>query len=211
MSATAATCWASTASAHPRRAARCWVAMVSPSTTAARVCENCSGSRTPDVTRVQVRRQRHVESRSRPRQRQDNESAREGLRLARLHPALQRGRSPIRDQERQDRPRRRAQGRGVEEVEGLTAALPCRSGGSRELFAPSPAKAGEGWGGVLSGSRRTVATPSQPPPAVAGGGAKAKARGFRRSYQYPITAPSQSHDRRTRCPSPTPPCWRKTG
>src|SRR3546814_4297526 len=45
-----------------------------------------------------------------------------GLRLARLHPALQRGRSPIRDQERQDRPRRRAQGRGVEEVEGLTAA-----------------------------------------------------------------------------------------
>src|SRR3546814_3854724 len=106
--------------------------------------------------------------------------------MARIHPALQRGRSPIRDQERQDRPRRRAQGRGVEEVEGLTAALPCRSGGSRELFAPSPAKAGEGWGGVLSGSRRTVATPSQPPPAVAGGGAKAKARGFRRSYQSPI-------------------------
>src|SRR3546814_946506 len=67
------------------------------------------------------------------------------------------------------------------------------SGGSRELFAPSPAKAGEGWGGVLSGSRRTVATPSQPPPAVAGGGAKAKARGFRRSYQSPITAPSSSH------------------
>src|SRR3546814_10015261 len=75
----------------------------------------------------------------------------------------------------------------------------CRSGGSRELFAPSPAKAGEGWGGVLSGSRRTVATPSQPPPAVAGGGAKAKARGFRRSYQSPITAPSSSHARRTRC------------
>src|SRR5690606_21613422 len=41
-------------------------------------------------------------------------------------------------------------------------------------FAPSPAKAGEGWGGVSFGSARTVGTPSQPPPAVAGGGAKAK-------------------------------------
>src|SRR3546814_8306084 len=138
--------------------------MDSPSTTSARGCENWSGRRTPDVTRVQGRRPRHVEFRSRPRQRQDHESAREGLRLARLHPALQRGRSPIRDQERQDRPRRRAQGRGVEEVEGLTTALPCRSGGSLELFAPSPAKAGEGWGGGLSGSRRTVATHYPPPP-----------------------------------------------
>src|SRR3546814_7126871 len=48
----------------------------------------------------------------------------------------------------------------------------------------SPAKAGEGWGGVSSGSARTVGIPSQPPPAFAGGGAKAKARGFRRSYRY---------------------------
>src|SRR3546814_10593863 len=43
-------------------------------------------------------------------------------------------------------------------------------------FAPSPAKAGEGWGGVPFGSFRTVGTPSQPPPAFAGGGAKSKAR-----------------------------------
>src|SRR3546814_12435546 len=35
-------------------------------------------------------------------------------------------------------------------------------------FAPSPAKAGEGWGGVPFGSFRTVGTPSQPPPAFAG-------------------------------------------
>src|SRR3546814_5229591 len=33
--------------------------------------------------------------------------------------------------------------------------------------APSPAKAGEGWGGVPFGSARTVGTPSQPPPAFA--------------------------------------------
>src|SRR3546814_6556405 len=44
-------------------------------------------------------------------------------------------------------------------------------------FAPSPAKAGEGWGGVPLGSSRTVNTPSQPPHAVAGAGAKARARG----------------------------------
>src|SRR5690606_33074770 len=54
---------------------------------------------------------------------------------------------------------------------------------SHELFAPSPAKAGEGWGGVPLGSSRTVSTPSQPPPAVAGGGATAEARGCRRSYE----------------------------
>jgi YfiH family protein len=36
--------------------------------------------------------------------------------------------------------------------------------------APSPAKAGEGWGGVPSAAPRTVGTPSQPPPAFAGGG-----------------------------------------
>ena len=42
-------------------------------------------------------------------------------------------------------------------------------------LAPSPAKAGEGWGGVASSSgERTSshATPSQPPPAFAGGGAE---------------------------------------
>src|SRR5690606_21848334 len=44
----------------------------------------------------------------------------------------------------------------------------------RSCLAPSPAKAGEGWGGVSPGSARTVGTPSQPPPAFAGGGAKAK-------------------------------------
>src|SRR3546814_16749351 len=82
MSATAATCWASTASAHPRRAARCWSAMDSPSTTSARGCENCLGRRTPDVTRVQGRRPRHVEFRSRLRHRHDHESESEGLRLA---------------------------------------------------------------------------------------------------------------------------------
>src|SRR3546814_1886204 len=38
-------------------------------------------------------------------------------------------------------------------------------------FAPSPAKAGEGWGGVPLGSSRTVATASRPPPAFTGGGA----------------------------------------
>src|SRR3546814_19657481 len=36
--------------------------------------------------------------------------------------------------------------------------------------APSPAKAGEGWGGVPFGSVRAVGTPSLPPPAFAGGG-----------------------------------------
>src|SRR3546814_7015479 len=38
-------------------------------------------------------------------------------------------------------------------------------------LAPSPAKAGEGWGGVPFGSARTMATPSQSPPVVAGEGA----------------------------------------
>src|SRR3546814_4000037 len=94
---------------------RCWNATDSPWTTSARERENFSGRRHPDVPRVQGRRPRHVEFRSRPRQRQDHESARQGLRLARLHPPLQRGRSAVRDQERQDRPRRRAQGWGAEE------------------------------------------------------------------------------------------------
>src|SRR3546814_16135027 len=48
--------------------------------------------------------------------------------------------------------------------------------------APSPAKAGEGWGGVPFGSARTVGTPSQPPPAFAGGGAKAE----RDDYNAPV-------------------------
>src|SRR5690606_5787517 len=51
-----------------------------------------------------------------------------------------------------------------------------RQGLLRSGFAPSPAKAGEGWGGVSFGSARTVA-PSQPLPAFAGGGAKTRARG----------------------------------
>jgi len=38
--------------------------------------------------------------------------------------------------------------------------------------APSPAKAGEGWGGVASGIRGADATPSQPTSAFAGGGAE---------------------------------------
>src|SRR3546814_11422508 len=74
-------------------------------------------------------------------------------------------------------------------------------------LAPSPAKAGgegarlratgsradertpavlagrTGWGGVSSRSARTVSTPSQPPPAFAGGGAEARARGQSRSYR----------------------------
>src|SRR3546814_4100994 len=48
----------------------------------------------------------------------------------------------------------------------------CGSGFSRELLAPSPAKAGEGWGGVPSGSVRTVSTPSQPPLPSQGEGPK---------------------------------------
>src|SRR3546814_6091278 len=59
--------------------------------------------------------------------------------------------------------------RGAQDSAGANSR---RCGGSRELLAPSPAKAGEGWGGVSFGSARPVGTPSQPPPAVAGGGAK---------------------------------------
>src|SRR3546814_8494816 len=72
--------------------------------------------------------------------------ARQGLRLARLNPPLQRGRTAVRDQERQDRPRRRAQGRGAEEVERLIDRV-CRSGFSRELLLPllrRQGRAGEG-------------------------------------------------------------------
>src|SRR3546814_13828967 len=56
--------------------------------------------------------------------------------------------------------------------------------------APSPAEAGEGWGGVAWARAMPVdsctgsnATPSQPPPAFAGGGAEARARGCIRSYK----------------------------
>src|SRR3546814_2672220 len=45
-----------------------------------------------------------------------------------------------------------------------------RSISSISPLAPSPAKAGEGWGGVPFGSVRAVGTPSLPPPAFAGGG-----------------------------------------
>src|SRR3546814_13547710 len=74
-------------------------------------------------------------------------------------------------------------------------------------LAPSPAKAGgegarlratgsradertpavlagrTGWGGVSSRSARTVRPPSQPPPALAGGGAQARAPGQSRPYR----------------------------
>jgi len=40
----------------------------------------------------------------------------------------------------------------------------------QRFFAPSLAKAGEGWGGVAAGARDADATPSQPPPAFAGEG-----------------------------------------
>src|SRR3546814_18702580 len=76
----------------------------------------------------------------------DHKSAGEGRRLARQPPPLQRGRSAVRDQERQDRPRRRAQGRGAEEVERLIDRV-CRSGFSRELLLPllrRQGRAGEG-------------------------------------------------------------------
>src|SRR5690606_13730726 len=49
---------------------------------------------------------------------------RQGFRLARIHPPLQRRRLAVRNQERQDRPRGRAQGRGVEEVQALSAGAP---------------------------------------------------------------------------------------
>src|SRR3546814_1719860 len=50
-------------------------------------------------------------------------------------------------------------------------------------LAPSPAKAGRVGEGCLPRSARTVSTPSQPPPAFAGGGAKTRARGLSRSYK----------------------------
>src|SRR3546814_16414211 len=95
----------------------------------------------------------------------DHKSAGEGRRLARQPPPLQRGRSAVRDQERQDRPRRRAQGRGAEEVERLIDRV-CRSGFSRELLLPLLRRQGRA-GRAPFGSARTVTTPSQPPPAVA--------------------------------------------
>src|SRR3546814_16541709 len=48
-------------------------------------------------------------------------------------------------------------------------------------FAPSPAQAGEDWGGVPFGSFHTVGTPTQPPPAFAGGGDQTTARGVTRT------------------------------
>src|SRR3546814_9936745 len=72
-------------------------------------------------------------------------------------------------------------------------ACPRAGGGPLRLYrlhpaahvalAPSPAKAGRVGEGCLPRSARTVSTPSQPPPAFAGGGAKTRARGLSRSYK----------------------------
>src|SRR3546814_16845425 len=85
----------------------------------------------------------------------------------------------------------RTQGQGAVDRVKAPAPSPAKAGGeearlrtigSRADERPPAVLAGrQGWGGVSFGSARTVGTPSQPPPAVAGGGAKAKARGFRRS------------------------------
>src|SRR3546814_14744906 len=48
-------------------------------------------------------------------------------------------------------------------------------------FSPPSCEGRGGLGRGAVGSARTVTTPSQPPPAVAGGGAKARARGCSRS------------------------------
>src|SRR3546814_18782751 len=61
-----------------------------------------------------------------------------------------------------------------------------RGSGLPRALAPSPAKAGEGWGGVLLGSTRTVSTPSQPPPAFAGGGPPPDPP----AYGLPLTRPT---------------------
>src|SRR3546814_480266 len=66
-----------------------------------------------------------------------------------------------------------ALGRGEEEAAFAGVVSPriaLVGAASAASFAPSPAKAWEGWGGVPLGSARTVGTPSQPPPAFAGGG-----------------------------------------
>src|SRR3546814_6042472 len=62
--------------------------------------------------------------------------------------------------------------RSSDRVHPVTAREPLQERLQPRAFAPSPSKAGEGWGGVSSGSARTVGTPSQPSPAFAGGGAK---------------------------------------
>src|SRR3546814_13077722 len=74
----------------------------------------------------------------------------------------------------------------------LSAWLPCAS-----RPALSSANAGEGCGGVSLRSARTVVTPSQPPPAFAGGGAKP----LRISHS---SFPAPPHAFRSRYPLPRP-------
>src|SRR3546814_13855873 len=69
--------------------------------------------------------------------------------------------------------------RSSDRVHPVTAREPLQERLQPRAFAPSPSKAGEGWGGVSLRSARTVGTPSQPTPAFAGGGARAEARGCR--------------------------------
>src|SRR3546814_8928309 len=61
-----------------------------------------------------------------------------------------------------------------------------------------------GWGGVPFGSVRAVSTPSQPPPAFAGGGAKAKlAAEAAPAFESPIPNP-ESPIPNPESPIPTP-------
>src|SRR3546814_7979088 len=66
------------------------------------------------------------------------------------------------DLERQDRPRRRAQGRGAEEVERLIDRV-CRSGFSRELLLPLLRRQGRAGEGCLLDQPE----PWPPPPSLA--------------------------------------------
>src|SRR3546814_2424680 len=72
-----------------------------------------------------------------------------------------------------ERPKPRASAPSPAKAGGEAARL--RTIGSRANERTPAVLAGRtGWGGVPFGSVRAVSTPSQPPPAFAGGGAKAK-------------------------------------
>src|SRR6478672_123194 len=69
----------------------------------------------------------------------------------------------------------------------MSAARPDDEAACGAGFAPSPAEAGEGWGGVLFSLDAAGATPSRPPPASAGGGEEIAALSI-----TAITAPSET-------------------
>src|SRR3546814_5221478 len=73
--------------------------------------------------------------------------------------------------------RRQGAGQGAQQAPGRQIWPPLMAIWERlqpRAFAPYPAKAGEGWGGVPLASPRTDTTLSQPPPAFAGGGARSE-------------------------------------